>query len=166
MKKNVMCIALSAILLVMAIPVLAATNAYSASYSASEVNHYFNTSNSITKSDSEIWTKLQDVISYSKYCSKSSGAVVNETGSHTTYLISASGTRLSGAQTKEGAGTLTYSSSTVIEKANSAGTVKLQIYNPEYNSSLKVYLKTAGTIKGIAKVKEEASSVLPELDAE
>lgn len=165
MKKNVMCIALATILLATTIPAFAATSTYKASYTKDKVNHYC-TSNSVTKSDSEIWMQLQDVISYSKYCSKSSETVVNETGSHTTYLVSASGTRLSGAQTKEGAGTLTYSSSSVIEKANSAGSVKLQIYNPKYNSSDNVYLKTAGTLKGIAKTLEEASSVSSELDAE
>lgn len=164
MKKNVMCIALAAILLVMAIPAFAATNVYRASYSAGKVNHRFDTTKSISKSSSETWILIKDNVTYSYYCDGSVDVDDDpQVGAHTTCLVSGTGTVLSTEKTATGNNSNVSFAAGELGKANNAAAVKLRIKNPKYGTNENLYLKTAGSFQGTAKSGDEESSISPDL---
>lgn len=119
----------------------------SGTYSAGKVKHKFTTTKSVTKSASETWVKIEDVVSYSKFCTE--GSDVEDLASHhVTYLADSNGNKLSSfSQDIWLADTGTFPTS-VVEDLSDYSTIKLQIYNPKYGTEW--YLKTAGTIKGTA----------------
>lgn len=169
MKKNVMCIALAAILLVMAIPAFAEGRAASsASYSAGKVKHFFNTSNTISKVDTEVWVSITDTVSYNRYCNEKTNAVSSESAYHITYLADYLGNKLSAKREIYSASSSTFSGS-ALGNAGSVELIKLKIYNPKEStydtgdSSQEYYLQTGGSFRGVTKVAAEASAVTPTL---
>lgn len=117
----------------------------SASYSAGKVKHKFTTTRSVTKNASETWTKIEDVVSYSKFCTEDSD-VEDLASHHVTYLADEDGNKISSySQDIWLADTGTFPTG-VVSGLSGYSTIKLQIYNPKYGTDW--YLKTAGTIKG------------------
>ncbi len=117
----------------------------SAPYTAGKVKHKFTTSRYVSKSASETWMKIEDVVSYSKFCTEDSD-VEDLASHHVSYLADEEGNKISSFnQDIWLADTGTFPTG-VVSGLSGYSIIRLQIYNPKYGTEW--YLKTAGTIKG------------------
>lgn len=115
------------------------------SYSAGTVRHKFTTSASATKQTHECWSTVVDS-SFSSYFYTEGNEDDAIEGYHDTYVVDESGTKLTGSKRVGFNKSETFY---VREMAvgPSTNTVKLQIYNPMYNSgSTTLILKTTGAL--------------------
>lgn len=172
-KKIVSCALVTLMCFAFAISAFAESRSgASASYSAGKVKHYFVTSNSISKRDSEIWIQVTDNVSYSEFRNEKTGELSSETGRHTTYLASPNGAKLSTVSK-----TIYGTDSDVfllneLQDAKQASTIHLRIYSPKYStyenntdSAKKWYLKTAGSFSGVSRPTSSANNVSIDLEA-
>lgn len=117
-------------------------------YSAGTVKHQFNTSATATKSSSQSWSRVTDNSLYSYYYKEDDPDTTVE-GSHYTYLVDASGSKLTSKWKEVKSGKAAVFTTEDMDKNSNSNTVKLQIHNTEYSKTKRI-LKTNGILDGIA----------------
>lgn len=144
MRKKIVCMLLASVLLILSV-----SSAYAASYSkpynAGSVRHYFNTQ--VIERTSGSWSYVWDKNTYMQYFNVNTGATIDNGCQHWFYVVTGAGDPISSPiwNNQE-------SSAYAFSLSTTSTTIKLRIYNPNYesNSTVPWRLKTIGKYTGYA----------------